>query len=141
MIAKVKGPTCPLSNFYMHPIPFDSNTFPSAEHLYQFLNASFHNRQDVARLILAPDAFQVKKTAKLVHPSQQWQDLRAVLMFHILQLKFLACPAFRQDLQAASGFIDHCIPDLFWGTGPPGTFGSNVFGLLLTTLKQSVRKL
>ena len=32
MIAKVKGPTCPLSNFYMHPIPFDGNTFPSAEH-------------------------------------------------------------------------------------------------------------
>jgi predicted NAD-dependent protein-ADP-ribosyltransferase YbiA (DUF1768 family) len=98
MITKVKGPTCPLSNFYMHPIPFDGNTFPSAEHLYQFLKASFHNRQDVARLILAPDAFLAKKTAKLVHPSQQWQDLRAVLMFHILQLKFLACPAFRQDL-------------------------------------------
>jgi hypothetical protein len=66
---------------------------------------------------------------------------RAVLMSHILQLKFLTCPAFRQDLQAASGFTDHCVPDLFWGTGPPGTFGSNVFGLLLTTLRQSVCKL
>jgi predicted NAD-dependent protein-ADP-ribosyltransferase YbiA (DUF1768 family) len=50
----------------MHPIPFDGNTFPSAEHLYQFLKASFHNRQDVACLILeAPDAGNLHKARRL----------------------------------------------------------------------------
>jgi hypothetical protein len=32
-------------------------------------------------------------------------------------LKFYICPPFRQTLLSSDDFIDHTIPDTYWGTG------------------------
>jgi predicted NAD-dependent protein-ADP-ribosyltransferase YbiA (DUF1768 family) len=38
-------------------------------------------------------------------------------MADFLDLKFRICPPFRQTLLSSDDFIDHTVPDTYWGTG------------------------
>jgi hypothetical protein len=52
-----------------------------------------------------------------------------------LDLKFRSCPPFRQTLLSSDDFIDHTVPDTYWGTGiDKRDPGQNVFGLILARL-------
>jgi predicted NAD-dependent protein-ADP-ribosyltransferase YbiA (DUF1768 family) len=57
-------------------------------------------------------------------------------MAELLELKFRSCPPFHQTLLSSDDFIEHTVPDTYWGTGiDKRDPGQNVFGLLLARLR------
>jgi hypothetical protein len=57
-------------------------------------------------------------------------------MAELLELKFRSCPPFQQTLLSSDDFIEHTVPDTYWGTGiDKRDPGQNVFGLLLARLR------
>jgi len=115
---RVQGAISVLSNFFMWSIQFMGMLFPSVEHAYQFLKARFHGRPDLCQQILkAPTAAAAKQIAKQIQVTNDWNDRRQFLMADLLDLKFRICPPFRQTLLSSDDFIDHTVPDTYWGTG------------------------
>ena len=137
IIMRVQGATSVLSNFFMWSIQFMGMLFPSVEHVYQFLKARFHGRPDLCQQILkAPTAAAAKQIAKQIQVTNDWNDRWQFLMADLLDLKFYICPLFRQTLLSSDDFIDHTVPDTYWGTGiDKRDPGHNVFGLLLARLR------
>ena len=141
MITKVQGSKSILSNFYPCQISVGKTTFPSAEHYYQFRKAKHHHKISLSRRILAADnAYDAKALSKQIRPNRSWQDQRLTFIQTVLQLKFDACPEFRQTLLATRGFIDHSVPDDFWGTGTVDATGANEFGLALARLRNQYQR-
>ena len=111
--------------------------FPSVEHAYQFVKARFHGRPDLCQQILkATTPGAAKRLTKQIRVTNDWSDQRQFLMAELLELKFRSCPPFQQTLLSSDDFIDHTVPDTYWGTGiDKRDPGQNVFGLLLARLR------
>ncbi|VDH92966.1 Hypothetical predicted protein [Mytilus galloprovincialis] len=58
--------------------------------------------------------------SKKLKTRKSWEDQKPLVMAEILKLKFLQCKAFRDRLTSTSGYINHNVPDEFWGTGRKG---------------------
>jgi len=99
IVTKVQGSQCVMSNFYPCQITVGGKTFPSAEHYYQFRKTQHHSKTALSRRILqAPTASQAKFFSKTIRPNTTWQDQRPTLIRSLLQLKFDACPEFRETV-------------------------------------------
>ncbi|CAG2246805.1 unnamed protein product [Mytilus edulis] len=83
------------------------------------------------------DSKKAKMLSKKLKTRKSWEDQKPLVMAEILKLKFLQCKAFRDRLTSTSGYINHNVPDEFWGTGRKGK-GKNVFGLLLAALRLGI---
>ena len=139
MITYVKGVHVHdiMSIFYQTALYFDSDTFKSAEHIYQSRKIIFHDLLEMDDLIrLVPDAKEAKKFSKQIVTKQQCEDLKPIIMGEILRINFIQCEEFR--LLSTQGYIKHNVNDDFWGTGKNGK-GHNVFGLLLAALRGGVK--
>ncbi len=134
---RVQGATNVLSNFFIWSMQFMGMMFPSVEHAYQFVKARFHGRPDLCQQILkATTPGAAKRLTKQITVTTDWNDQRQCLMAELLDIKFRSCPPFRQTLLSSDDFIDHTVPDTYWGTGiDKRDPGQNVFGLLLARLR------
>ena len=121
----------------MCSMQFMGMLFPSVEHAYQFVKARFHGRPDLCQQILkATTPGAAKRLTKQIRVTTDWSDQRQCLMAELLELKFRSCPPFQQTLLSSDDFIEHTVPDTYWGTGiDKRDPGQNVFGLLLARLR------
>ena len=106
--------------------------FPSVENAYQFVKARFHGRPDLCQQILkATIPGAAKRLTKQIRVTNDWSDQRQCLMAELLELKFVVV-LLSDRLLSSDDFIDHTVPNTYWGTGiDKRDPGQNVFGLLL----------
>lgn len=135
----VKGPESEMSNFYPCRIKESDELFKSAEHLYQYKKAIFHNYSSLADYIKkansAKEAKGLSKCIKKSELSSTWEKQKSEIMFNILCLKFEQVREFRIALlNTRKAKLVHNVVHDFWGTGYMGR-GKNHFGELLMRLR------
>lgn len=138
----VRGADCVLSNFYPWPCVYEDLQFRSTEHLYQYQKALHHDDTRTADQIMhAPTAARAKQLASHIVPTATWQNHRVIMMRKLLDHKFYHCLPFRHQLMTTVGYIDHPVPDAFWGSvARDHRQPQNTFGLLLAQLRNRHRR-
>lgn len=75
-----------LSNFYHSPMPYAGALWPTVEHLFQ-ASKTFDTKAQIA-ITLAPSPTHAKRMGKMVKLRADWEDVKEVVMWEALQLKF-----------------------------------------------------
>lgn len=128
-----------LSNFWLAPIAYKEQVWPSAEHLYQAMKfESPALREQIRRAAHPAEAKAIAKK----HAGQEradWHAKKVKAMRFILGLKFAQHPELARKLLATgSAVLVHYAPwDGFWGNGKNNR-GENVLGHLLMQVRQEV---
>ena len=89
-----RGHKHPLSNFFPVALDYDGQTFPSSEHMYQYIKCMFHGETDLANQILTADtAFKAKQIAESSNcDTTEWREECIVAMKLVTEVKFDQCP-------------------------------------------------
>jgi ribA/ribD-fused uncharacterized protein len=113
-----------LSNFYAAPLTYDGQTFPTAEHAYQYRKAVFHKQWGTASLIKsASSPRDAKFIAKRIIQIPTWHECKPEFMSDILMAKSRQCPEFSKALigTGEKHLLHNIETDSYWGCGgPPG---------------------
>lgn len=142
-----------LSNFYPSDIVFKGLKFPTVEHCYQWCKFRYGTEDDLndeeldrnVHAELIRRASTVKEAYDLGHESDcqinpNWQEIKADVMYEILEIKFKTYPQLLVKLLATKDkpiFEDYS--SQFWGSGQNGR-GKNMFGKLLMKLRDTQYK-
>ncbi|CAC5401141.1 unnamed protein product [Mytilus coruscus] len=90
-----KGPSTPLSNFFPCTLVFNGITFPSSEHVYQYVKAVEHSQFSLANQIRhAKTAQDAKHLSKFIKTSSHWFGIQWFFMYNLSWLKFQQCEKF-----------------------------------------------
>ena len=118
-----RGPRHPLSNLYPVQIQFDNNTFPTAEHIYQYQKATTLGLHDEAKRILTTTdplaAMLICENATKGHNTTQWDAVKVKVMRHIMDLKYSNCIEFRHKLRTSDKILVETTKNKFWASGLP----------------------
>ena len=131
------------SNFSLHPIEMDGQTWPTVEHYYQaqkFAGMADAERH-MAEIRQASTAFDARRLgidpARPLRPD--WDEARLGVMWRAIQAKFDAY-AELEELLLSTGeeeIAENSPYDSFWGVGPNGD-GENQFGRMLMRLRSAL---
>jgi ribA/ribD-fused uncharacterized protein len=130
-----------LSNFYAAPLTYDGQTFPTAEHAYQYRKAVFHKQWGTASLIKsASSPRDAKFIAKRIIQIPTWHEYKPEFMSDILMAKSRQCPEFRKALigTGEKHLLHNIETDSYWGCGED-LHGTNMLGVLLEDLRQTLK--
>jgi len=126
-----------LSNFYPCTISFLDITYPSVEHAFQAEKTlDMEIRKKIAK---APTPGYAKKMGRKLKLRPDWEELKDVVMFILLQQKF-AIPKFRRGLLAtgdAEIVEGNNHGDSYWGVYRG--VGQNKLGKLLMRVRQEIQ--
>ena len=126
-----------LSNFYPCTITFMDITYPSVEHAFQASKTlDMEIREKIAK---APTPGKAKKMGRKVKLRFDWEDVKEVFMFLLLQKKF-AIPKLQRKLLAtgdAELVEGNNWGDTYWGVCKG--IGKNRLGELLMRVRQEIK--
>jgi len=126
-----------LSNFYPCTITFMDITYPSVEHAFQASKTlDMEIREKIAK---APTPGKAKKMGRKVKLRFDWEDVKEVFMFLLLQKKF-AIPKLQRKLLAtgdAELVEGNNWGDTYWGVCKG--VGKNRLGELLMRVRQEIK--
>ena len=126
-----------LSNFYPCTITFMDITYPSVEHAFQASKTLDMNV--VEEIAKAPTPGKAKKMGRKVKLRFDWEDVKEVFMFLLLQKKF-AIPKLQRKLLAtgdAELVEGNNWGDTYWGVCKG--VGKNRLGELLMRVRQEIK--
>ena len=110
-----------LSNFYMCDIKMFGQSFPSAEHAYQWKKAiDTGNKRLAEDILLAEHAGKAKRLSKDITAdlSIQWEQNSLPVMQSIVDAKAEQVPEFRQKLLETEGcHLAEATRDKYWASG------------------------
>ena len=131
-----------LDNFSPYTVSIWNNTFPTAEHAFQWKKFEAA-RPDIAQKILQssnPDI--AKRIAKEHKPDRtaNWGEIKVGVMEEILRAKFAQHAEVREIVaQTGSRVIyENSANDDFWGIGSSGA-GKNLMGVLWMKIRDEVK--
>ena len=134
-----RGPKHPLSNLYMTPLYIWNISFRSVEHAYHYRKAITMNQHITAEKIRhAPSSFDAMDIGRAIKTDERWKNLKAKVMYQLLDAKASQCPSFCNTLQSTTGrsLIEDTNGE-YWARGKFGS-GLNMMGHLLMTLRDSL---
>jgi len=128
------------SNFSLHPIELDGQTWPTVEHYYQAQKFAGmpDSERHMAEIRQAPTAYDARKRgidpARPLRPD--WDTARLDVMWRAIQVKFDAYAQLKELLlgTGTAEIAENSPYDSFWGVGPNGD-GENQFGKMLMRLR------
>ena len=110
-----------LSNFYMCGITVFGETFPSAEHAYQWKKAiDIGNNKLASDILVAEHAGKAKRLSKTISAelSKQWEHNSLPAMSSIIEAKAAQVPEFRKRLLETEGsYLAEATTDKYWASG------------------------
>lgn len=130
-----------LSNFWMAPVAYDGEVWPSAEHAYQGMKAvDVYDRENI-RSMPTPD--QAKRAGRHIIIRSDWEDVKRQIMLGVVLAKFSTNSQLRKGLittnpaQLIEGNTWH---DNYWGNCTCGnttceTPGENALGKILESVR------
>ena len=108
----------PLSPAYSCTLVYGKNFFFSAEHLFSYRMAIFHNVPAIAQAIQQSKTMpDVISYAKMISPSFAWFQVRSELMKEVLLLKMRSVQNVRYCLAHNLPFVFASPKDKYWGVG------------------------
>jgi len=127
-----------LSNFYLHPIVFEGDLYPSLEHAFQAAKSLDPAERKLVRLCVKPG--DAKRTGRKITRRSDWDDIRVSVMRELLFQKFNAGPLRQRllgtgDAQLIEG---NDWGDVFWGVCRGR--GENWLGKLLMEVRATARR-
>jgi ribA/ribD-fused uncharacterized protein len=138
------------SNMFPCKLTKYQKTFHSAEHLYQYEKALFHNLPKLSNAIFNfHNGFIAKKLSKSIKISPKWISYREQCLKEILILKAKQCETFKSQLILSGNktLLEANKYDRYWSCGldkinalnSQGDYpGKNRMGRLLMTLRDSL---
>ena len=141
-----------LSNFYPSPFVKSGVTFQTVEQYYQFMKATYHNKNDIATEILqSNDPSVAKSLGDKIKEQEDWKkDYAIETMYAAVKSKF-ALGKFEQYLKSTKEdlIVEASERDTFWGVGvslqdaitkqPKLTSSNNKLGECLMKLRGTLK--
>jgi len=130
-----------LSNFYLHPVHYAGETYPSVEHAFQAaktLNLAWRER--IRRAPMPKDA---KRLGHRVPLRPDWEQHKVAAMSTLVQAKF-ADPLLVAKLQSTGDALlveGNTWGDRFWGVDRRTGLGLNHLGRILMAVREAQRRL
>ena len=145
-----QSPHSPLSNLFPINLSYRGNGFLSAEGAFQFSHAMVAGQEKLAEQIKSEKRpYKVKKLAREIKFSQDWEDIQESVMREILLLKFTTDKFCNQFLLGTkNNRLFEGTGDKKWGCGIPiAKFdqitlknpGRNILGNLLESIREEIR--
>lgn len=132
-----------LSNFYKSPMMYSGVVIDTVEHGYQAMKTlDLRQRADI---FAAPTPGAAKRMGRRVGVRDNWDEIKFLVMWDLLQIKFHSTPSLRTQLQATGDEVlieGNTWGDEIWGcTKQPGNWGpqwvgQNWLGRLLMLLRR-----
>lgn len=128
-----------LSNFSAHQVMLWGETFPTAEHAYQW--KKFADLPDISSAIIsAPSPEAVKKISNSQKDQKpnNWDTVKESVMEEILSAKAAQHEDVKQALQRSGSriIVENSPWDDYWGSGPHGD-GKNRLGHLWMKVRET----
>jgi len=127
-----------LDNFYLHPVKYQGNWYPTSEHAFQAQKAI----QDKAwweRIAKADNPGQSKAYGQECPLRPDWEEVKDQIMFDIVWSRFHRCEYLMDRLMMTDGtYIEegNTWGDKYWGT--VNGEGKNMLGLILMVIRECV---
>ena len=155
-IRAFRGQNDPLSNFFFvgtQKLLYKGRTYSSSEQAYQHTRALFHEEKQIAKEIIGKEVnpHGMKNLGGRITASKAWNDIKADVMYEILEAKAACSAVFCEALKTEDPqvvFVE-AVYDDFWGSGlpyietctrSPGKWpGSNMMGRLLSKLRGNMQ--
>lgn len=129
-----------LSNFYMRPIWYDGLLYPSSEHAYQAAKTTDIKLREAFTRMITPG--ETKKYGRKLQLRDNWDNIKARIMFEIVLIKFVSHFDLRQKL-LDTGNIE-LIEGNTWGDtffGVCNGVGENNLGKILMEVRRILKGL
>ncbi len=127
-----------LSNFYPSKISVKLKSYPTVEHAFQAAKCLKDEDREAIRLAKSPE--EAKRLGQLVTKVPDWQTIKRLVMFRLVQQKFLHNPELRAKLIATgtSPLIEgNTWHDTYWGVCDG--VGENRLGEILVAVRDQAR--
>lgn len=133
----------PLDNFSAHRLRLWGQSFPTAEHAFQWKKYAKSSPAIARQILDAVSPHQVKQIADHARDSRpaDWHDQRVAVMREILTAKSAQHADVRECLQRTGKrtIIENSPVDAFWGVGPEGS-GANTVGRLWMEIRDKITR-
>lgn len=145
-ICTFEGPHRFLSNFWMSPVVYDGQTYPSVEHAYQAAKTHNPEAQKLFQLggEVAHSPGQAKKMGRILVLRPDWEQVKLGVMRELILRKFLDLEL-SQKLKATGSHVlveGNWWHDQFWGDcrcdKHVNTPGENHLGKILMDIRASL---
>lgn len=127
-----------LSNFYLCPVMFEGDLYPSSEHAFQA--AKTHDPMLRSRIASQRKPHHAKQVGRSVLLREDWNEVRVGIMTDILRDKFTRNPKLRAKLLATGNaelVEGNTWGDTFWGVCDHR--GENKLGHALMRVRSELR--
>jgi len=142
---KVQDPYGCFSNFSLHSIDLEGQTWPTSEHYYQAQKYQDTLHQSLCEQIRqspTPEAAAAlgRNPTYAIRPN--WDAIKAEIMYTAVRTKFLTHAAIQAELLATGDelIVENSPLDAYWGCGADGK-GDNQLGKILMQVRQDIRLL
>ncbi|MHA2279945.1 MAG: NADAR family protein [Promethearchaeota archaeon] len=126
-----------LSNFWLAPIVYKNEEYPSSEHLFQALKTLSATEREWIRTSATPG--QAKRRGKEITRRPDWEEVKDDIMRNVLRLKFAQNPALGQLLTDTGD--QELVEGNTWGDvewGVCNGVGKNKLGLMLQEIRKDL---
>ena len=141
-----------LSNFYPCTIEHDGISFPSSEHLFQFMKCNMLKRPDLAAQVLsATSPWQAMMKGRECKSDVEWEVTSGkMIMTEVVDIKAQQVLSFKDAIQTKAGkMFAEATTNKVWGTGIPLASqsatdeskwqGKNLLGTILSELSMKLK--
>ena len=138
MIDKFRGNYYFLSNFYPCKVQYRGITYPTSEAAYQAQKTLDENER--LRISRLEDPHDAKKEGQKLDLRKDWNDVKVIEMYLIVENKFAQNPDLKKLLLQTGDEIlveGNDWDDTFWGVC--GEVGENKLGKILMMVRNSMR--
>lgn len=134
------GPFFPLDNFSAHSVEIWGNTFPTAEHAFQWkkYETTETGLAEAIRVSGSPElAKKISRGSE--NKRQDWQEIRLGVMADIIRAKAAQHEDVREMLLRTGDklLVENSPVDSFWGCGEDGK-GENYLGKILMAIRDEL---
>lgn len=142
---KVQDPYGCFSNFSLHSIDLQGQTWPTSEHYYQAQKYQGTPHQALCeeiRQASTPEAAAAIGRNPLYTEQDNWDVIKPEIMYTAVRTKFLTHPVIQAELLSTGDerIVENSPLDPYWGCGADGK-GHNQLGKILMQVRQEIRQL
>jgi ribA/ribD-fused uncharacterized protein len=127
-----------LCNFFVTPIVFEGADYPSSEHAFQAAKVLTNEERVPFQTAAGLRCGKAKHLGQQVKLRKDWEQVKNLIMFKILTIKFTTNEDLKQKLLATGDkkLVEaNTWGDVYWGVDKATGKGKNVLGELLMELR------
>ena len=137
MITSFSGVHRWLSNFWPAEVEFCGKIYPTVEHAYQAAKTRNTAEREAIRTCATPG--QAKRLGRSVKMRDDWNDIKRIVMYNLVYVKFNNNPVLKENLLATVNQVlveGNKWNDTYWGVC--NGVGQNNLGVILMQVREKL---